>query len=109
MITLTHLRKVFKVVCLRDPKIQRTEWHIYARDMAPLAHLIRAKTLLYCYIEGVKDSSALYEAMWHLACGVYKLDETFYTQRQSTGRRKTSEVDNEYVEKERVECNTDTR
>lgn len=86
MITLQNIRKVFKSSSF-DPKESGTEWNISAKHMSGYAHLTRAHTLITFFLEGVKGSSCLYEAIWHLACGVYKINATIPTKEiRETGR-----------------------
>lgn len=100
MINVTQIRKVFKLCCF-DPKKTKhgaTEWHICARDMEHFAHILRAKQLLSMYIEGAKGVSVVFDAIWHLACGMAKYDEGVYIQKQQAARVSATTEDNPDVE-----------
>ena len=103
MIKITHIRSALRLFAF-DPKENCTEWHIQARDMTHEGHIYRAKQLISFYIEGARDSTALVEAGWHLACGVAK-GEGIYSEGQQTTRRKVTKRYNEDAPSSGVERN----
>lgn len=73
MISKTKILQCMKQ-CAIDPRQEKTEHYVMARDMQPMAHFRRAQELLSFFFEGIRGVDAIGQAMWHLACGLVKYE-----------------------------------
>lgn len=107
MITLTDIRKVFKL-CQFDPKEQMSQWSVFARDLTPNAHFNQARICINFYFDGVKRVDVLFQAVWHLLAGLAK-NEEIRAELQEAKRSNLARKNNANAEDSGVDSNTNSR